>query len=181
MVRSPRTIPDTPVARRRRVVELLAAEPVRSQGQLEKLLASDGLKVTQTTLSRDLDELGAVKVRDATGALVYAVPDDGDRRLTNGSEAALVRLSRLLAELLVSVQPTGNLVVLRTPPGAAQFLASALDLAGLPDVVGTIAGDDTLLAIAATADGGPELATHLAALAEGREPLGGTDADTQPD
>ena len=155
-------------ARHRRIVELLETRRVRSQAELAELLASDGLRVTQTTLSRDLDELGAVKIRDGGGDLVYAVPAEGGDptpRLAVLDGEVVGRLPRLAAELLVSADASANLVVLRTPPGAAQFLASALDRAGLPEVVGTIAGDDTVMVIARGADSGADLATKLLRLA----------------
>lgn len=155
-------------ARHRRIVELLETRRVRSQPELARLLADDGIAVTQTTLSRDLDELGAVKIRDAGGDLVYAVPAEGGDptpRLAplNGEGGA--RLARLAGELLVSAEASANLVVLRTPPGAAQFLASAVDRAGLPDVLGTIAGDDTVLLIARDPAGGAALAERMLAQA----------------
>ena len=163
------SIPNTPVARRRRIVQILSTTPVRSQSQLEKLLHRDGLDVTQATLSRDLEELGAVKVRDASGALVYAVPEDGTERPARASTEVVPegRLARLCEELLVSAEASANLVVVRTPPGAAQFFASALDLSGTESIIGTIAGDDTILVITSDLEGGPQLATHLKALAEG--------------
>ena len=154
-------------ARLRRIVELLETRRVRSQGELVTMLGADGLRVTQTTLSRDLDELGAVRIRDG-GDLVYAVPAEGGDptpRVAEADGAAGSRLSRLAAELLVSADASANLVVLRTPPGAAQFLASALDRAGLPDVVGTIAGDDTVMVIAREPTGGAALAARLLVLA----------------
>ena len=164
----------TRTARHRRIVELLETRRVRSQGELARLLADDGLVVTQTTLSRDLDELGAVKIRDGAGDLVYAVPAEGGdstpRLAVNGEAGA--RLSRLAAELLVSAESSANLAVLRTPPGAAQFLASAIDRSGAPDVLGTIAGDDTVLLIARDPDGGAAVATRLLALAD--KPLNGS-------
>jgi transcriptional regulator of arginine metabolism len=154
-------------ARHRRIVELLETRRIRSQTELGRLLSDDGVAVTQTTLSRDLDELGAVKIRDDHGDLVYAVPAEGGDttpRLApvNGEGAA--RLARLAAELLVSADASANLVVLRTPPGAAQFLASAVDRAARPDVIGTIAGDDTLLMIARDPDGGAALAERMLGL-----------------
>ncbi len=110
-------------------------------------MSASGIETTQATLSRDLDELGAVKVRGADGgAPVYLIPEDGSP--VRGVEGGTSRLSRLLGELLVSADASGNLAVLRTPPGAAHYLASALDRAALHDVVGTIAGDDTLLVVA---------------------------------
>jgi transcriptional regulator of arginine metabolism len=167
------TLAMSKTARHRRIVELLETRRVRSQGELVELLGADGLRVTQTTLSRDLDELGAVKIRDGGGDLVYAVPAEGGDptpRLPPVDGEAAGRLSRLAAELLVSADASANLVVLRTPPGAAQFLASALDRAGLPDVVGTIAGDDTVMVIARDPHGGEALAARLLALAAPNHP-----------
>jgi transcriptional regulator of arginine metabolism len=136
------TGPGTRTARHARIVDLVRHKSVRSQTELAELLGLDGVQVTQATLSRDLEELGAVKV-----AGVYTIPEDG-RPPLRPAEQAPHRLVRLLRELLNSVDVSGNLVVLRVPPGAAQFLASALDRSGLPDVVGTIAGDDTILVVA---------------------------------
>ena len=155
-------------ARHRRIVELLETRRVRSQAELVRLLSDDGLAVTQTTLSRDLDELGAVKIRDAVGDLVYAVPGEGGDptpRLAPVEGEVTGRLPRLAAELLVSADASANVVVLRTPPGAAQFLASAVDRASLLDVIGTIAGDDTVLMIARDPCGGAALAERMLDLA----------------
>jgi transcriptional regulator of arginine metabolism len=140
------TGPVTRTARHARIVELIRGRPVRSQTELAELLAGDGIHVTQATLSRDLEELGAVKIRSAGGA-AYVIPEDGAPVL-RPAEQAPQRLVRLLRELLTDADASGNLAVLRTPPGAAQFLASALDRSGLPEVVGTIAGDDTILVVA---------------------------------
>ena len=157
-------------ARHARIVATLAAQPVRSQTELARLLAGDGLHVTQATLSRDLEELGAVKLRPADGGLpVYVLPEDGSPLATRrDGDAPPHRLARLFGELLTGAEASGNLVVLRTPPGAAQFLASALDRAGLPDVLGTIAGDDTILVVARDVAGGPALAEHFRAMAHPR-------------
>ena len=147
-----------------RIVELLAAHSVRSQGELAALLAAEGIETTQATLSRDLEELGAVKLRAADGGVgVYVVPEDGSpvRGVTGGTD----RLSRLLGELLVSTDGSGNMAVLRTPPGAAHYLASALDRASLPAVVGTIAGDDTIFVVAREPLTGLELAAQIERLA----------------
>jgi len=134
--------PATKAARHERIALLIRGLMVRSQTELADLLADEGILVTQATLSRDLEELRAVKVRGA-----YLIPEDGERALRPAEEAP-TRLIRLLRELLTGVDCSGNLVVLRTPPGAAQFLASAIDRTGLPDIVGTIAGDDTILVVA---------------------------------
>ncbi len=162
-------IPATKSARQHRIVELLTRHPVRSQAELADLLAGSGMHVTQATLSRDLVELDAVKVRGSDGALVYAVPGEGgDRSLTAAtpeSGASEARLARLCHELLVSTSSSANLVVLRTPPGAAQFLASAIDKVEMREVIGTIAGDDTVLVIAADARGGDAVAHRFTSLA----------------
>jgi transcriptional regulator of arginine metabolism len=163
-------IPLTKSARQQQIVELLASTEVHSQTELADLLHRAGVTVTQATLSRDLVELDAVKVRAPSGQLVYAVPGEGgDRRpvLAHESAAAETRLARLAGELLVSAEASANLVVLRTPPGAAQFLASALDKAELGNVLGTIAGDDTVLVISRDPKGGDPLAQRLLALANG--------------
>ena len=158
------TSASTRVARQARIVELVTQMGIRSQTELAKLLAGEGIEVTQATLSRDLDELGAVKLRGADGgAPVYVIPEDGSP--VRGVQGGTSRLSRLLGELLVSADNSGNLTVLRTPPGAAQFLASAIDRAALHDVVGTIAGDDTLLVIAREPLSGKDLANRFTGMA----------------
>ncbi|MFI1918600.1 arginine repressor [Nocardia sp. NPDC020380] len=154
----------TRAGRQARIVAILSAQEVRSQTELATLLSGEGIETTQATLSRDLDELGAVKLRAADGgAGVYVVPEDGSpvRGVTGGTE----RLSKLLGDLLVSTDASGNIAVLRTPPGAAHFLASALDRASLPEVVGTIAGDDTIAVIAREPMTGAELAAKIEQLA----------------
>lgn len=159
----------TRAARHQRVVDLLTRVRVRSQAQLAGLLAEEGFHVTQATLSRDLDELGAVKVRDGSGALCYAVPGEGGDvtpRPAPEEELAVQRLRRRCEDLLVSVDASANIVVLRTPPGGAQYLASAVDHTVLPDVIGTVAGDDTILLVTRRADGGPAVAAQLLELVD---------------
>jgi transcriptional regulator of arginine metabolism len=146
----------TRAARHARIVEIVRATPIKSQTELGYLLADEGIQVTQATLSRDLEELNAVKVSGA-----YLIPEDGQRPLRD-TEQGPSRLLRLLRELLTGVDASGNIAVLRTPPGAAQFLASALDRSGLSDIVGTIAGDDTILVVARDGSGGKALADKLA-------------------
>jgi transcriptional regulator of arginine metabolism len=170
-------VPATKSARQHMIVELLTRHPVRSQTELGELLAHAGLHVTQATLSRDLVELDAVKVRTASGALVYAVPaEGGDRtpRAAHETGASEARLARLCTDLLVSAQATANLVVLRTPPGAAPLLASAIDKAEMEHVVGSIAGDDTVLVIVATPAGDQSrsdtVARRFTAMADGHAP-----------
>ncbi len=161
-------VPATKSARHQRIIELVTHQEVHSQSELADLLAGEGLRVTQATLSRDLVELDALKVRSASGTMVYAVPGEGgDRRLRSPGEtnAAAQRLGRLCGELLVSADASANLVVLRTPPGAAQFLASAVDKAELPEILGSIAGDDTVLVIGRDPVGGGALASRFLSLA----------------
>ncbi|MFT3662148.1 MAG: arginine repressor [Gordonia sp. (in: high G+C Gram-positive bacteria)] len=153
----------TRAGRLARIIEILSQQQVRSQVELRQLLAAEGIEATQATLSRDLDELGAVKLRAADGgAGVYVVPEDGSpvRGITGGTD----RLARVLGDLLVSTDSAGSTAVLRTPPGAAQYLASALDRANLPDVVGTIAGDDTVFVLAREPLTGAQLAEQIEAL-----------------
>jgi transcriptional regulator of arginine metabolism len=161
-------VPETKAARQAAIVELLADRSVASQTQLGTLLAAQGIQVTQATLSRDLEELGAFKVRSASGT-AYAVPPEGQPR-PGTPEAVDSRLGRLLEELCISAEATGPLVVLRTPPGGAHFLGAALDRAGLPEVAGSIAGDDTVLLVtrARATPGAEALAGRLLRLAEGR-------------
>jgi transcriptional regulator of arginine metabolism len=155
----------TKAARHGRITELIRSHVVRSQTELAELLAVSGLQVTQATLSRDLEELGALKLRGVDGgAPVYRIPEDGGPRPMVGGTS---RLSRLLGELLLSHEGSGNLAVLRTPPGAAQYLASAIDRASLVDVIGTIAGDDTILVVAREGLTGAEVGRTLAGYAAG--------------
>ena len=156
----------TRVARQARIVELVSSMGIRSQTELAKLLAGEGIDVTQATLSRDLDELGAVKLRGVDGgAAGYVIPEDGAP--VRGVQGGPSRLSRQHTELMVSADYSANLTVLRTPPGAAQFLASAIDRAALHEVVGTIAGDDTVMVIAREPLSGQDLAERFTALAAG--------------
>ncbi|MEV4248685.1 arginine repressor [Streptosporangium canum] len=158
-------IPMTKVARQARIAELLARQPVRSQPDLAKLLLESGVEVTQATLSRDLDELGALKLRAEDGSLVYALPGEGGGRIPlarlGSGESPAARLGRLAEELLVSAEASANLVIVRTPPGAAQFLASAIDHADWKSILGTVAGDDTILVISRDPMGGEAVAEAL--------------------
>ena len=151
------TGPVTRAGRHARIVELIRQKAIRSQTELAEVLAADGVQVTQATLSRDLEELRAVKVGGA-----YLIPEDGTRPLREVEDAP-ARLHRLLRELLTGVDASGNIAVLCTPSGAVQFLASALDRSGLTDLVGTIAGDDTILVVARddTPGAGARLAARL--------------------
>ncbi len=169
----------TKAFRHDRIAAVLARRPVRSQTELAAHLAEEGVAVTQATLSRDLVELGAVKVRDGERGLVYALPAEGGDRTPRsgvGQEVLDARLARWCEELLVSAEASANLVVLRTPPGAAQFLASAVDHSVLPSLLGTIAGDDTVLVICRDPDGGPAVAERFLALARRDAATGAADS-----
>jgi transcriptional regulator of arginine metabolism len=115
---------------------------------------------TQATVSRDLDELGAVKVRVPGGDMVYAIPEHAKERI-----APEAHLKRVFGDWVVEVAHSANLVVLRTPPGSAHVVASAIDRAGLADVLGTVAGDDTLMVVVSERAGGAKVARRLSALA----------------
>ncbi len=160
--------PLTKTARHARIIALLGTHEVRSQTELAELLAADGVQVTQGTLSRDLVEVGALRVRGSGGHLVYAVPGDGGDRTPHVGEFATfeARLARLCGEVLVSAEPSANLVVVRTPPGAAQYFASAIDASVIPSVLGTIAGDDTIMVVCRQPDGGDAVARRFLELAE---------------
>ncbi len=208
--------PVTKTARHARIAAILARQQVRSQEELADLLERyASVHVTQATLSRDLDELGVVRLRAVGGGLVYALPEEpggpgsrpggglglaeadaggpgyeagpsadhpsaehppssrsaqgpASRSAHSGESAQSARLSRYLGELLASAEASANLVVLRTPAGAAQFLASVIDHAALADILGTVAGDDTVLVIARDPAGGDVLAAEFLRLAARR-------------
>lgn len=140
----------TVVARRAKAIALIKAGKVSSQSDLVKELKKSGFVVTQTTASRDLDEIGAVRGRNG-----YTIPESDDD--------SMARSMPLPSDLILSVEASGNLAVVRTPPGGAQFLASSLDHSGISSIIGTIAGDDTVLVVARKASGGAELAKELLA------------------
>ena len=146
--------------RQHRVARLLAGHVVTSQEQLVGLLADEGIESTQATVSRDLDDLGAVKVRVPGAESMYAIPEHPADRVV-----PIDQLRRVMGEWVVDVGYSGNLVVLRTPPGSAHVVASALDRTGIEGSIGTVAGDDTLMVVAAEGTTGEQLATALRALA----------------
>ena len=142
--------------RQHRITKLLEAQAVTSQAQLVALLAGLGVEATQTTVSRDLEDLGAVKVRLPGGDTAYALPE-----LPVHQIAPEDHLRRVLGEWVVEVAHSGNLVVLRTPPGSAHVVGSALDRSGIDAVIGTVAGDDTVLVIVDEEVGGKVMAARL--------------------
>ena len=142
------------------LARLLGQQAVSSQTQLVDLLAAEGIVATQATVSRDLEDLGAVKVRNPSGDSVYAIPEHPIERVAPPDQ-----LRRVLGEWVVEVIASHNLVVLRTPPGSAHVVGSAVDRASLDGVIGTVAGDDTLFVVAAATTTGDEVAATLRALA----------------
>lgn len=140
-------------ARRAKAISLIKAGVVHSQSDLVKLLKKAGFVVTQATASRDLEEVGAVRSRNESGELVY--------QIGASSDGAISKSMPLPSDLILSVESSGNLVVVRTPPGGAQFLASSLDNSGIKSIIGTIAGDDTVLVVSKKSNGGADLAKEL--------------------
>jgi len=161
--------PSTKTARQARIRTFLANHSVKSQAELLALLKDDGLEVTQATLSRDLVEIGAVRIRDTSGQLIYAVRQEGGDRSPQSAltqEVLDARLSKICQEQLVTAEASGNIVVLRTPPGAANLLALAIDHSQIPAILGCIAGDDTIMVITRSPDGGAEVASRFLQLAD---------------
>lgn len=146
--------------RQHRIARLLQEHHVTSQAELVDLLAAEGVVASLATVSRDLEELGAVKVRVPGGATVYAIPE-----LPKDQVAPEEHLRRVMADWVVEVAHSGNIVVLRTPPGSAHVVASAIDRAGLDGVLGTVAGDDTMIVVASERAGGAKVARRLSELA----------------
>jgi transcriptional regulator of arginine metabolism len=148
------------VQRQHRIATILEHNAVCTQEQLVDLLSADGVEATQATVSRDLEEMGAVKVRVAGGDPVYALPDLPSRQIAPESH-----LRRVLGDWVVEVASSANLVVLRTPPGSAHVVGSALDRSGFEGIVGTVAGDDTVLVIADEDHGGKAIGSRLREIA----------------
>ena len=146
--------------RQHRITRILEHHAVTSQSELVALLGAEGVVATQATVSRDLDDLGAVKVRMPGGDTVYAIPETAKERVAPDEH-----LKRVLGDWAVEVGHSANLVVIRTPPGSAHVVGSALDRSGLEGIVGTIAGDDTVMVVAVESVGGKKLAARLSALA----------------
>jgi len=148
------------IQRQHRIAGLLEQEAVTSQTKLVELLAADGVMATQATVSRDLDDLGAIKVRVRGGESVYAIPE-----LPKDQIAPEDHLRRVFGDWVVDVASSNNLVVLRTPPGSAHVVASALDRSNLDEGLGTVAGDDTLMVVVADSAAGAAVADRLRDLA----------------
>jgi transcriptional regulator of arginine metabolism len=144
--------------RRRQIAQLLRDRDVSSQAELARALRASGARTTQATLSRDLEDLGAYKARLPDGRTAYRLPDEPPA--PNGDA-----LRRLLEEFVLGVENAGNLVVVKTPPGGASPVARALDRAELQSVVGTVAGDDTILVVVRDESAGVAVVRRLRTLA----------------
>ncbi|HEX9774878.1 MAG TPA: arginine repressor [Actinomycetota bacterium] len=149
----------TKAIRHRRIIEVLRTHEVASQGELARLLRRDGQRVTQATLSRDLEELGAYKARHPAGGVAYVVPEEPHQ--------AGEHLTRMLREFVTGVDASGSLAVLRTPPGCAQAVARAIDTTGVAGILATVAGDDTVLVVGRERVQGKTIARRLEAIASG--------------
>ena len=160
------SIPHTKVARQEMIKDWITQGSIHSQIEIVDRLKNSGFDVTQATVSRDLEDIGAVRGRDAQGDPNYRINQES-------IDEPLSKVSRLISDLLVDVKSSGNLTVLRTPPGGAQLLASALDRASrsgtIPEIIGTIAGDDTVLVVSSQADGAAQNAQLLLSLAQSEQ------------
>ena len=160
------SIPHTKVARQEMIKDWITQGSIHSQIEIVDRLKNSGFDVTQATVSRDLEDIGAVRGRDAQGDPNYRINQES-------IDEPLSKVSRLISDLLVDVKSSGNLTVLRTPPGGAQLLASALDRASragtIPEIIGTIAGDDTVLVVSSQADGAERNAQLLLSLAQSEQ------------
>ncbi|MCX6517547.1 MAG: arginine repressor [Actinobacteria bacterium] len=150
------------------ITRLIAQENVCSQPHLQEMLKDQGIEATQATISRDLEELGAVKIRVAGGDSIYAIAEYAPARVAPSDQ-----LRRVMAEWVAEVTSSGNLVVVRTPPGCAHVVASALDRSALSGLLGTVAGDDTIFCVAAEDIGGAGLAEELRSLSGVTDATGG--------
>jgi transcriptional regulator of arginine metabolism len=139
--------------RQKTIADLLAAEAITNQEQIVDHLASEGITATQATVSRDLEDLAAIKVRMPGGASAYAIPDHPHEQVVPAGH-----LRRVFSEWVVGVDASANIVVLRTLPGSAHVVASAIDRSGLDEVLGSVAGDDTLMVVAAEGHTGESVA-----------------------
>ena len=134
------------------ILRLVHERPISTQSELVEALRSEGHEVVQTTVSRDVHELGLIKVRDVNGRLIYAYPEES---------GFAQEVSDAVSRWALTVEPSGNLVVVTTPYGYASPLAQAIDVARHPHIAGTIAGENTVLVVAREPVSGAELAEEL--------------------
>jgi len=143
------------------IADLLADQAVTSQEQIVDHLAGQDITATQATVSRDLEELGAIKVRMPGAVSAYAIPDHPHEQVLPAGH-----LRRVFTEWVVGADASGNIVVLRTLPGSAHVVASAIDRSGLDEVLGTVAGDDTLMVVASAGHEGESVAEMFRSYAD---------------
>lgn len=146
--------------RQYRIAAFLSRELVSSQSRIVELLAAEGIEATQATVSRDLDEMGAVKGRLPGGEVAYVIPAQPQDQV-----APAEHLHRVCREWIAEVAASGNIVVVQTPPGSAHMVGSAIDRAGWREIIGTVAGDDTVMVVAAEGVSGSDVALALQELA----------------
>ena len=147
-------------SRQHQIIQLLGDVAVTSQSQLVELLEAEGIEATQATVSRDLEDIGAIKVRVPGGDLVYGLPEHSNEQV-----APPDHLRRVLSDWVAEVAYSHNIVMVRTPPGSAHVVASALDRSNLDGVIGTVAGDDSIMIVASEDTTGKALADQLSDLA----------------
>ncbi len=147
-------------SRQHQIIQLLGDVAVTSQSQLVELLEAEGIEATQATVSRDLEDIGAIKVRVPGGDLVYGLPEHSNEQV-----APPDHLRRVLSDWVAEVAYSHNIVMVRTPPGSAHVVASALDRSNLDGVIGTVAGDDSIMIVASEDTTGKALAGQLSDLA----------------
>lgn len=152
--------PDSKLARQHIIEELIVNKAITSQNELLKLLKAKGFKITQTTLSRDLDEIGAVKKNKSDGNSTYSIDRKSADRMTENKEARQ-RLEKSLSEFVISVDSSANLAIIHTPAGAAQYVASLIDQSAIDKVIATIAGDNTVLVVTKAIDDGRKVASQI--------------------
>lgn len=159
-------IPQTRIARQTAITKIITAQKITSQAELKMALAERGINTTQATLSRDLFELRATKVRDENGRSTYTIVSSSENTVNGPENGSVTRCRKWCQDLLVVAIHSNNFVMLRTPAGAAQLLASALDNAIFPEIMGTIAGDDTILVMCVDENAAKGLAERLLHFAE---------------
>ena len=159
-----RTLPSSVVARRARIATLIVETFVASQEGLGRLLADEGITVTQATLSRDLDALGAVKEVSGNEGTRYRIP--GQQEWDTSLPVGDAGLPRILHETLLKAEAAQNIAVVHTPPGAAQYLAGHIDRSGLFEPVGSVAGDDTIVIVMRSDPAAHDLCETLVNLSE---------------
>jgi len=152
--------PDSKTARLHVIEELIVNQEIRSQNELLEILKSKGFEVTQTTLSRDLDEINAIKSSNSTGKNIYTIKKKSVDKL-NSSKNVRNKLEKSLSEFVISVDSSANLAIIHTPAGAAQYVASLIDQSAIDKVIATIAGDNTVLVVTKGIDDGKKVASHI--------------------